>query len=1391
MRIDGLTLSEGSTIKNLSVDTGTVFPSLPNSGEMFYRTDGGNLGLYVYNGSSWAGIAAGVAVGSVTSVSVTTANGVSGSVVNATTTPAISIALGAITPSSINTAGSVTASSFIGSGASLTGITSAAALTTPRTISTTGDGVMSVSFDGSANVSSGLVFATVNSSPQTDAFRKVTVNGKGLVTASSAVVAGDITTALGYNPVNKAGDTLTGALILSADPTAALGAVTKQYVDNISTGLNAHPAVATATTAALPACTSANGTAGVGATLTGNVAGALGTVGGYASLVAGNRLLVKNQATQAHNGLYVVSFIGDGGTQFVLTRAPEFDNTPDGEIAAGDFVYVQNGTLAGTQWVQTTAGTLTVGTSPIVFSQLSGAGVVTGGTGISVASNVVTNTGVVSLVAGTNIAISGSTGNVTVNVSGTVPSAVTAGTVTTAAQPAITSVGTLSSLAVTGAVTAASFTGAHNGTVGSTTPNTGAFTTLSASGAFTSTNATGGLLLTDTPDGADSKYVAMCGGGGLSAGRGAYVITYGNENAVGGNNGDLVLSSGNAAGSSVKVAAGLGIITTVSQTGLAVTGALSATGNGDFNTGSSGRIRSGTPTFGGQLEALGGGSGAIISITPNTISGANGVDYTTSFVSGGNGPHNFKIGSTTHAVVSSTGLAVTGALSSTTNTEVGLSLAVSSGTDAKLQQWTNAGGTYTIGVDRNTGGYFGSAYSFGINAPTGKSIRHLINSSVITETTSTGLAVTGALSAGRTGIPLHFKDNGGTDYGNDIYIPHDGGSSTQKAFRIRSSYNGGSGQLRIDRSTNSTTQFTDPSTLTYATAIALDATGLAVTGGISCIPSGGGRVFSTAAGSTKVKLASFDAGWASTYGFEAASSSLSLSQFGAYGGTKDTSDYSFVAAQGQDYNTPTLKVFPSAVTVTGALSATTGVTNTATTANSSFRATSTNGTTYFGTDSSTGGDFGTSAYATIIYRPASTECVFVAGGVRQATIDASGNLGLGVTPSAWVSTAKAIHLSTLAAVGHRNGTSDLILSWNASVTSGTNSGTGYVYRSSGDRASAYEQNGEHRWYTATAGTAGNPISFTEAMTLDANGVLSINGGASWAPAQNGISLSVSGNDKFVTSYYDASSVTIGAGISTKTGIQIFGQTHASGNKIVHRVGNTDAMTLSSTGLSVTGAVTAASFTGALTGNASTATTLATARTINGVSFNGSANITVTAAAGTLTGATLAAGVTASSLTSVGTLSSLAVTGAVTGASFTGALSGAHNGTVGATTPSTGVFTTLSATGNLTATSITPSSQTLTDGATISWNCSLGQNATVTLAGNRTVAAPTNQTASTFYMLEVIQDATGSRTLAWNSIFKFANATAPTLSTTPLAHDYFCFESDGTNMREVGRSQGVI
>jgi len=98
--------------------------------------------------------------------------------------------------------------------------------------------------------------------------------------------------------------------------------------------------------------------------------------------------------------------------------------------------------------------------------------------------------------------------------------------------------------------------------------------------------------------------------------------------------------------------------------------------------------------------------------------------------------------------------------------------------------------------------------------------------------------------------------------------------------------------------------------------------------------------------------------------------------------------------------------------------------------------------------------------------------------------------------------------------------------------------------------------------------------------------------------------------------------------------------------------------------------------------------------------------------------------------------------------------------------------------------------TLTDGATISWDAAQNQVTSVTLGGNRTLGAPTNLKDGAVYVLTVIQDGTGSRTLSFNAVFKFHQGAAPTLTTTASARDVLVFLSDGTNLYEIGRSLNV-
>jgi hypothetical protein len=77
---------------------------------------------------------------------------------------------------------------------------------------------------------------------------------------------------------------------------------------------------------------------------------------------------------------------------------------------------------------------------------------------------------------------------------------------------------------------------------------------------------------------------------------------------------------------------------------------------------------------------------------------------------------------------------------------------------------------------------------------------------------------------------------------------------------------------------------------------------------------------------------------------------------------------------------------------------------------------------------------------------------------------------------------------------------------------------------------------------------------------------------------------------------------------------------------------------------------------------------------------------------------------------------------------------------------------------------------LTDGATITPDFAVANNFSVTLGGNRTMANPTNLAAGQSGSIFIVQDGTGSRTLAWGSYWDFAAGTAPTLTTTASAVD---------------------
>ena len=211
------------------------------------------------------------------------------------------------------------------------------------------------------------------------------------ITLDDVTTDGNTTT----NAITVGGLTSTGAVILNADPSSNLGAATKQYVDTIAAaGIHYHDPVRVEQEGNLTA-TYDNGSSGVGATLT-NAGTQEALVIDGVTLLSGDRVLIYEQTNQAHNGIYTVTDVGSGSTNWVLTRAADADSyapsDPD-SFGQGDAFYVQEGAMgAGETYVMTTEGPITFGTTTIHFSQISSAQVYSGSTGIDITGTTISST---------------------------------------------------------------------------------------------------------------------------------------------------------------------------------------------------------------------------------------------------------------------------------------------------------------------------------------------------------------------------------------------------------------------------------------------------------------------------------------------------------------------------------------------------------------------------------------------------------------------------------------------------------------------------------------------------------------------------------------------------------------------------------------------------------------------------------------------------------------------------------------------------------------------------------------------------------------------------------------------------------------------------------------
>lgn len=310
--------------------------------------------------------------GTVTAVSVASANGFTGTS-SGGATPALTLATSINAPVLAGNGTAISAATTTGSGSTVVLATSPT-LVTP-VLGTPASGV-ATNLTGTA---AGLTAGTVTTN----------ANLTGPITSTGNATAVAAQTGTGSTFVMQASPTITTASLGSSTATTqspydgSTKLATTAYVDAAINGQNYKVAVKWATAAALPANTYANGTAGVGATLTATSIGVLTVDGNLVSV--GDRILVKNEATPANNGIYTVTS-DTSLIAYVLTRA--LDSDTSNENNQGDSVFVVSGSAnSATTWAQNSASAPTMGTTAITYAQVAGQGSFTGGAGITITGN--------------------------------------------------------------------------------------------------------------------------------------------------------------------------------------------------------------------------------------------------------------------------------------------------------------------------------------------------------------------------------------------------------------------------------------------------------------------------------------------------------------------------------------------------------------------------------------------------------------------------------------------------------------------------------------------------------------------------------------------------------------------------------------------------------------------------------------------------------------------------------------------------------------------------------------------------------------------------------------------------------------------------------------------
>jgi hypothetical protein len=606
-------------------------------------------GLIVRTSSTTAA-ARSVAAG--TGISVTNGDGVSGN-------PTVALANTAVTPATYGSSSQVGAFTVDAQGrlttASNVSIAIDATAVTSGTLPVVRGGTGVATLTGYAKGNGSSAFTGVTSIPNAD------LQNSGLTIGSTSV-------ALGGTASTISGLT---TLTLTQNPVNPLEAATKQYVDAAVEGLNVHAPAAAATTVNLTA-TYNNGTGGVGATLTNAGVQAAFAVDGYTAILS-DRILVKNQSTAAQNGVYTVTTLGSGSTNWVLTRAVDMDDVGTGadQLAPGDYVFVSSGTQnGGTAWVVTTPLPITIGTTPITFVQFAGPGTYTAGAGLTLTGTQfsITSTGVTAASYGT---------------ASSVP------TIAVDARGQITSASNTAIAIAASQVTSGILSAVRGGTgLGSFTQGDLLYASSSTTLAALSDVAAGNALLSGGV-GADPAWgkidLATHVSGTLPVANG------GSGLATTPTNGQLLIGNGTnytlatlTAGSGIAVTNGAGSISISATGGGGTVTSVNASGGTTGLTFSGGPITgSGTLTLGGTLAVASGGTNSAATPTAGAIAYGTGTAYA------------FSSAGSSGQVLLSGGVAAP-AWSAQSSLAVGTATNLAGGTASQIPYQTGAGATAFI-----------------------------------------------------------------------------------------------------------------------------------------------------------------------------------------------------------------------------------------------------------------------------------------------------------------------------------------------------------------------------------------------------------------------------------------------------------------------------------------------------------------------------------------------------------------------------------------------------------------------------------------------------------------------------------------------------------------------